>query len=49
MRERELFTTPAERRAGAPDVKALHAKIGQLARANDTNAKVSSGGFQVWP
>ncbi len=30
----ELFTTPAEREAG-PDVKALHAKIGQLAMEND--------------
>ncbi len=31
----ELFTTPAERRAAGPDVKALHAKIGQLAMEND--------------
>jgi transposase len=30
----ELFATPAERQA-APDVKALHAKIGQLAMEND--------------
>jgi transposase len=34
-RAMELFTTPAERQAGAPDVKALHAKIGQLAMEND--------------
>ena len=31
----KLFATPAERQAGAPDVKALHAKIGQLAMEND--------------
>ena len=31
----ELFATPAERQAGAPDVKALHAKIGQLVLEND--------------
>ena len=31
----ELFATPAERQAAAPDVKALHAKIGQLAMEND--------------
>ncbi len=30
----ELFTTPAERQAAGPDVKALHAKIGQLAMEN---------------
>jgi transposase-like protein len=30
----ELFTTPAEREAAGPDVKALHAKIGQLAMEN---------------
>ena len=29
----ELFTTPAERQA--PDVKALHAKLGQLVLEND--------------
>ena len=29
------FTTPAEREAAGPDVKALHAKIGQLAMEND--------------
>ncbi len=34
-RATELFTTAAERQAGAPDVKALHAKIGQLAMEND--------------
>ena len=34
-RATELFITPAERQAGAPDVKALHAKIGQLAMEND--------------
>jgi len=31
----ELFTTPAERETAGPDVKALHAKIGQLAMEND--------------
>ena len=31
----ELFTTPADREAAGPDVKALHAKIGQLAMEND--------------
>jgi transposase len=31
----ELFTTAAERQAAGPDVKALHAKIGQLAMEND--------------
>src|SRR5512135_373894 len=30
----ELFATPAERQAAGPDVKALHAKIGQLAMEN---------------
>jgi len=34
-RAMELFTTPAERDAATPDVKALHAKIGQLAMEND--------------
>lgn len=34
-RATEFFATPAERQAGAPDVKALHAKIGQLAMEND--------------
>jgi len=34
-RAMELFTTSAERDATTPDVKALHAKIGQLAMAND--------------
>ena len=31
----EFFATPAERDAAGPDVKALHAKIGQLAMEND--------------
>ena len=31
----ELFTTPPKREAAGPDVKALHAKIGQLAMEND--------------
>jgi transposase-like protein len=31
----DLFVTAAERKAAAPDVKALHAKIGQLAMEND--------------
>ena len=30
-----LFVTAAERKAALPDVKALHAKIGQLAMEND--------------
>ncbi len=34
-RAAELFATAAERDAAASDLKALHAKIGQLARAND--------------
>ena len=34
-RAMELFATPTERQAGTPDVKALHAKIGQLAMEND--------------
>jgi transposase len=34
-RAMEFFTTPAERNAAAPDVRALHAKIGQLAIEND--------------
>ncbi len=31
----ELFTTPAERQVTGPEVKARHAKIGQLAMEND--------------
>ena len=31
----EVFLTASERKAGTPDVKALHAKIGQLAMEND--------------
>jgi hypothetical protein len=31
----DLFVTAAERKAAVPDVKALHAKIGQLAMEND--------------
>jgi len=34
-RATELFTTPAERQAAGSDVKALHAKIGQLVLEND--------------
>ena len=34
-RAMDLFATPADRQAAAPDVKALHAKIGQLAMEND--------------
>jgi transposase len=34
-RAMELFATPADRQAAGPDVKALHAKIGQLAMEND--------------
>ena len=35
QRAMELFATPAERDAAGPEVKALHAKIGQLAMEND--------------
>jgi transposase-like protein len=31
----DLFATASDRAAAAPDVKALHAKIGQLAMEND--------------
>jgi transposase-like protein len=31
----DLFTTAGDRQAAGPDVKALHAKIGQLAMEND--------------
>jgi transposase len=31
----DLFATASERQAALPDVKALHAKIGQLAMEND--------------
>ena len=31
----EFFATTSDRAAAAPDVKALHAKIGQLAMEND--------------
>jgi transposase-like protein len=31
----DLFATASERQAAAPDVKGLHAKIGQLAMEND--------------
>ena len=34
-RATDLFATAAERQAAAPDVKALHAKIDQLAMEND--------------
>ncbi len=34
-RATDLFATAGERNAAAPDVKALHAKIGQLAMEND--------------
>jgi len=34
-RARELFETAADRDAVVPDLKALHAKIGQLALEND--------------
>jgi transposase-like protein len=34
-RATDLFATPADRQAAGPDVKALHAKIGQLAMEND--------------
>jgi transposase-like protein len=34
-RATELFATPADRQADTPDIKALHAKIGQLVLEND--------------
>ena len=34
-RATDLFATESDRAAAAPDVKALHAKIGQLAMEND--------------
>ena len=34
-RATDLFATAGERKAALPDVKALHAKIGQLALEND--------------
>jgi len=34
-RATEMFETASDRAAGGPDVKALHAKIGQLAMEND--------------
>lgn len=34
-RASEVFATAAERREAGPDVKTLHAKIGQLALEND--------------
>jgi hypothetical protein len=34
-RAAEVFATAAEKREGGPDLKALHAKIGQLALEND--------------
>jgi transposase len=34
-RAAEVFATAAEKREGGPDLKTLHAKIGQLALEND--------------
>jgi transposase len=34
-RAAELFSAPADRDAATPDMKTLHAKIGQLAMEND--------------
>lgn len=38
----ELFTTPAERDAAAPDVKSLYAKIGQLAMGRPRRRQLSA-------
>ena len=35
QRAAEIFATVAEKREGGPDIKTLHAKIGQLALEND--------------
>lgn len=35
QRAAEVFATAAEKREGAPDIKTLHAKIGQLTLEND--------------
>jgi transposase len=35
QRAAEVFATAAEKREGGPDIKTLHAKIGQLALEND--------------
>lgn len=35
QRAAEVFATQAERREAGPDIKSLHAKIGQLALEND--------------
>ena len=35
QRAAEIFATAAEKREGGPDLKTLHAKIGQLALEND--------------
>jgi transposase-like protein len=35
QRAAEVFATAAEKRDAAPDIKTLHAKIGQLALEND--------------
>ena len=35
QRAAEIFATAAEKREGGPDIKTLHAKIGQLALEND--------------
>lgn len=35
QRAAEVFATAAERRESGPDIKTLHAKIGQLALEND--------------
>ena len=35
QRAAEVFATAAEKREGEPDLKTLHAKIGQLALEND--------------
>ena len=35
QRAAEVFATEAERRESGPDIKTLHAKIGQLALEND--------------
>jgi transposase len=43
----ELFATPAERQAGTPDIKALHAKIGQLWGGTLPRSSLSTESVQV--
>jgi transposase len=42
QRAAEVFATAAEKREGGPDIKTLHAKIGQLALENDLSCPARS-------